>query len=250
MNIIGIVQLKNEKENIKALLEQARVMSDGIIIVDDNSTDNTFTPEILNDPIILEYVKLPEKEMFEGINLSVLINLARKHGATWCYNPMGHYRYRGNINDFKEQIKLLDSEGITHVNLRWFTMWNSNQYRVDGKYDVSKRWHCNIFKLQPDTWFKVEKSHCVHPESNIEVHYFMSDIFEVNYGRNDKVKRQKKFDLYNKVGDGKETFDHYLDKDVVLVDYDKKKMSELVYKYNENINIHLRFKGKYFVLLK
>lgn len=233
MKILALFQSKNEGvDNVKAVIEQAKIMSDGLIILDDGSDDNSFPPEVLKDPIILEYVKLPPKEMFEGINMSVLLNIAHAWEADWCYFPAGHYRYIGDLKNFKEQIKMYDTLGITHVNLRWFTMWEKGKYRDDGKFDPKNRYFCDIWKVQPHTWFKIKTAHCTHPENMKEFHTVMDDVASVTYGRDSPEKRKKKYEQYSKMKDMDETFEHYLDTDVVLKDYDEEAMMKVVNESN------------------
>lgn len=234
MKIFCLYQSKNEGLiNNRAVLEQSKLMSDGIIILDDNSTDDSFPDEIIKDSHVIEYLKLPEKDMHEGINMSVLLNLAHKHGADWCYFPGGHYRYKGDIKGFKTKLLEYDKLGITHVNLRWFTMWDELNYRNDGEYTVANRYFCDVWKLQPHTWFKTKTAHCTHPENSTEIHTVMDDVFSITYGRDSVEKRNKKFDLYSKMKGMDENFNHYLDEKVTLELFDLKKMKELVVESNK-----------------
>jgi hypothetical protein len=236
MRIIALLQAKNEgTKNLKEILEQAEIMSDGIILLDDASTDGSFTDEIKNHPLVLEYVKLPEKNgMFEGINMAVLLNFARKHKADWCYFPAGHYRFIGDLNNFKENVEKADKYGLTHLLLKWFTMWNDKEYRADGEWNPERRYQALVWKLQSHTWFKCLPAHCTHAENDFEVCAPMSSLATVQWGRHTLDERKKKYELYSKMG-LKETFEHYVNEEgIVLKPYDERKMMEDVKLWNAN----------------
>lgn len=202
MKLIGLIQVKNEGiGNLRAILKQAEVMSDGVVILDDNSTDDSFPDEIKKHPLVLEYYRIPfNKEFYEGINMSILMNMARRNKADWCYFPSGHYRYAGALDKFKELISKYDEEGYTHINLRWFTYWDDKRVRIDNKWYPPHRFSTNIFKLKGDTNFKLLQAHTTHAASIIEVHKIMDDVINLNYGRNTPEKRQKKYDFYKGMG--------------------------------------------------
>ncbi len=201
MKVVALIQAKNEGlDNLRELLKQAEIMSDGVIILDDHSTDDSFPDEIKKHPLVLEYYRFPvDKDFYEGINMSILINLARKYKADWCYFPGGHYRFAGELSKFKDMIKELDAEGVTDINMRWFTYWDDKRVRIDNKFYAPQRYYTVGFKVQDDTYFDLKQAHCSRPISYFEVHALLNDVISLNYGRNTPEKRQRKYDTYSKM---------------------------------------------------
>ena len=253
MRLISIFQSKNEGiKNVKEVIAQTKQMSDGLIILDDNSTDNSNPPEVINDPHIIEYVKLPEKEMYEGINMSILNNLLRKHRADWTYLCGGHYRYIGDLKSFKQRITELDNIGFTHVNIRWLTLWTPTHYRNDKSYNNPYRRYCNIWKMMPNTNFNFQRAHCCHPENQIEVHTILTNFVSINYGRSDKKQRQDKYDLYTKlekIDKTNESFKKYLEEDVPLKEYDEEEILKNVRNDYNGLPVWIRWNKNTFIPL-
>lgn len=83
MKIIGLLQARNEERFIKGWLENVAPAVDGIVALDDGSTDNTYkilaghakTLEILKNPV--------GRDWDEYLNHTSLIKAGRRHGATW-----------------------------------------------------------------------------------------------------------------------------------------------------------------------
>ena len=128
MKIVGITPIKNEQAFIDSFATSITKICDKVIVIDDNSTDNSV--ELLKKYKNIEVITIDGKEGWGG-KRSHLYNLARDYSATHIValdadevftNP-----FIENFGDIITQLK----PGFKFA-MQWLAMWKStNHYRND-----------------------------------------------------------------------------------------------------------------------
>lgn len=149
MTLIALLQAKNEAEHIGDWLENVGPAVDGIIALDDGSTDGT--REILAaHPRVLELMSNPPGQSWnEYANQVALIKAARRHGASWLLCLDADERLETALaGQLPALIAEADSRGVTAFALQLRDLWNDEEhYRADG--DWAKRARYRLFRNIP-----------------------------------------------------------------------------------------------------
>lgn len=134
MKIIGLLQARNEERFIKGWLENVAPAVDGIVALDDGSTDNTYkilaghakTLEILKNPV--------GRDWDEYLNHTSLIKAGRRHGATWFLCLDADERIEERLcRDLPMLVTEADARKVDAYSLHHRDLWNDRfHYRVDG----------------------------------------------------------------------------------------------------------------------
>lgn len=134
MKIIGLLQFRNEERYIRGWLENIAPAVDGIVAVDDGSTDETWNI-ISAHAKTLEVIRRPAgKEWDEYINQVSLIQAGRRHGADWFLCLDADERIENRLsNDIRSLIAEADARKVDAFSLHLRDLWNDRfNYRVDG----------------------------------------------------------------------------------------------------------------------
>lgn len=142
MKIIGLLQARNEERFIRGWLENISPAVDGIIALDDGSTDETY--KILSTHSkTLEVIRHPVgKEWNEFLNHVSLIKAGRKHGATWflCLDADERIETRLGV-DIRRLLTEADARKLDAYSLHFRELWNDRfHYRVDGVWANKARY--------------------------------------------------------------------------------------------------------------
>lgn len=240
MKIIACLQISNASDCIEPLLKQYVQMGvdEMIILLDQNSDDSHEVIKRLQKeyPGFISEVfdATPYKSaMMEGINMAILMNLARKRGADWIVHGGRNYRWVGPLKKFRGMLEDADKRGITHILIKYFSIWKKGRdgkyyYRVDGQYEPGKKlpW-CGIHKLQRDTWFSMSISHEMHPHASKECMGLLLGFTYKHIGNLDIRNRAEREKRYRERGKcDPSNYVHMLDSDdkVLLKEYDENAM--------------------------
>ncbi|WP_423459018.1 glycosyltransferase family 2 protein [Ottowia sp. VDI28] len=153
--IIALMQVRNESRCLQGCLDHLREHVDGLIALDDGSTDGT--PSILRgEPSLIELLSNPassDHQWRERENQVRLLYAARQHGAEWVLVCDADERY--------EEMFLKNLRGIAHSLSRWKLpgigfmfreLWDTpQQFRIDGIW--GKKNQVRFFKLPSSTKF-------------------------------------------------------------------------------------------------
>lgn len=143
--IICQMRIKNEERWLKDVLDQIALVADGIVILDDGSTDET--PQICQaHPAVIEYHYQDNSQLDEVRDKNLLLEMALKHNPEWVLCMDGDEiledtapeRIFTAIKHCPPQVSTLD--------IAFLYMWDDLQhYRTDGIY--RRIFHHRLFSL-------------------------------------------------------------------------------------------------------
>ena len=160
MKIIGLLQARNEERFIRGWLENIAPAVDGIVALDDGSTDDTC--KILSShPKTLEVLRNPAgKEWNEYFNQVSLIKAGRRHGATWFLCLDADERIEERLGrDIRELVAEAGTRNVHAFSFHLRDLWNDRfNYRIDGSW--AKRGGYKLFRnVETHTKFDPRRLH-------------------------------------------------------------------------------------------
>jgi hypothetical protein len=205
--IACVMQLRNEALHLEGCLSHLREYVDGVVALDDGSTDTTAA--ILNrDSVVVDCIKKANHEPHEWNELNnkqLLLKRARQLGFDWVLCCDADERYEIAFLERLRQIACafsVDELGCVSVALR--EMWNTpKKYRIDGIWGAKTR--ARFFSLPDSVEFGLEQelhgqwypdhirryARMLHADHNL---YHLKSI-----AQEDRVKRR---DFYKKLDPG------------------------------------------------
>ncbi|MEZ5831262.1 MAG: glycosyltransferase family 2 protein [Dongiaceae bacterium] len=141
MTVIALLQAKNEQRFLQGWLENVAPSVDGIVALDDGSSDAT--AEILRShPKTLEVLSNPPSQPWnECRNQMALIHAGRRHGATWflCIDA-DHRLEQAFAARVKDMLCEADRDNIEIYSFQLRELWGDrHHYRSDGAWNIEAR---------------------------------------------------------------------------------------------------------------
>jgi glycosyltransferase involved in cell wall biosynthesis len=148
MRLAVLLQARDEERYLPGWLENVS-FADGIIALDDGSTDRT--AELLSaHPKLVELIgNEPGHPWDERANQNALVRAALAHGAEWVLALDADERLETNFADeAHEVLDAADREGVKVFSFSLRELWDApDQYRVDGIWGTKAQYR--LFRLDP-----------------------------------------------------------------------------------------------------
>lgn len=127
LKIVALIQTHNEKEQVPHILLHLDKLCDGIILLDDDSTDGTFESAI-SEKLILKVQK--DRVNFNDYeNRNILLNVASYINCEWLFFIDADERFDERYNDLYKAVENYTSNTL---NFLLVNIWDSPEiYRAD-----------------------------------------------------------------------------------------------------------------------
>jgi glycosyltransferase involved in cell wall biosynthesis len=212
-NIVALIQSRNNLD-IQEFLSHVAEHSDGIILLDDGSTDTTY--EDARHPKLLMKAKKQHKEFNDLENRNILLNLASFVNSEWFYFIDTDERFDQRFQNVRDAI-------TRPADIVWFKvihMWNKEgYYRKDYPLSINGvQYKSKMFSSIGRCQIYSEARFHFNPTPYHSDKIYRSNILLLHYGNFSKQQREYKYDFYTKndtLGD-QSNYDHLRDEHVVL----------------------------------
>ncbi len=150
MTLLALLQARNEASYLPGWLENVAPAVDGIIALDDGSTDDT-AALLRTHPKVVEVIANPPGSAWnERGNHMALIKAARAHGGHWVLAIDADERLeRRFATEIPHLIAEADEKGIEAYTLQLRELWDDRRhYRADGIWGGKARYR--LFRNRPE----------------------------------------------------------------------------------------------------
>ena len=213
--IVTVYRLKNEEQWIKKSLESVLSFCDSVIVLDNNSSDDTV--KICNAFSDVSVITQGDLPFDESRDRNILLQKALELKPDYVLSMDGDEILIPNSKEIlEEELEVLYPNSSVFM-FQFLYMWDKlNQFRYDGVYE--NIWQQRLFKTldQPedlkvfDTNYPGNAHASSIPNNAIGQEFpIRSSVKILHYGYFDNNLRQKKFDFYNKLTPDNEEQDKY-----------------------------------------
>ena len=228
-DIIALIQVRNEVENIVEILPHIENYCDGVLLLDDGSTDGSYETA-KNDKLLVKVQKLYKGYFDDLENRNDLLKLASFFKSRWFLFIDADERFDPRYDDIRGYINKKDAN-VYRFHL--IDLWdNPETYRIDIP-DRKNNGIANRARL-----FRNKGSMQIY--ANRELHFSVApysskmqiaNILLLHYGNYSNKIRERKYELYSSQDpDGKKngfTYEFLKDEKVILGELDKLSLDNL-----------------------
>ncbi|NLR56938.1 glycosyltransferase [Chitinophaga polysaccharea] len=194
-SIICLIQVKNESKYLSELLTHLEQRCDGIILLDDGSSDNSYEMAV-SDKILIKARKKPSAYFNDLENRNLLLQLGHLVLADWFFFMDADERFHDNYSDLRS---IANIEDVDSVSFRLVHVWNeADKYRKnlpEGEDGIVRRYRMFRNKGYMQINSKREIHFLAMPYRRNEYH---ADVLLIHYGLMDSAVRKEKYIKYLK----------------------------------------------------
>lgn len=159
--VLALLVFRNEMRFLPGYFENVSNLVDGIIALDDGSTDGS-GDFVKRQPTLLHLITLPNEEPHhwnEPLIHALCIQAALEHGADWCIALDADERLEAGFRDRAAiEIERAERGGYMAYAVRFRELWDSAEtYRVDGLW--GRKVQARFFKARYDYRIHVQELH-------------------------------------------------------------------------------------------
>ena len=201
--VLGLVSFRDEERFLPGLLENVARQVDGLVALDDGSTDGS--AELIADhPLVVELLRVPagqQDELEDGRNHRALTEAAWRHGADWLLGLDADERlerdFRGRA---EEEIARAEAEAQAALWVWFRELWDApDRFRADGIWGT-KRKAC-LFRSDQGHRFDERRVHAHwapwppprgdYPQADLNIYHLRMILPE---DRRTRVQRYRRID--------------------------------------------------------
>ncbi len=150
--IIALLAFHNEMEFLPGYVSNVQTQVDGIVALDDGSTDGS-GDFVERQHKVLELVRIPPRTPHvwdEPTNRKMLVAAGRKYKPDWFVAVDADERLEKDFRDrVIREIERANEEGLPALSVNIRELWNSPvQYRADGDWGTKR--HARLFRDRDD----------------------------------------------------------------------------------------------------
>jgi len=158
--LLAVLAARDESRFIDGLLANLAPQLDGLVALDDGSTDGT-DATLASSPIVLELLRNPvDRERWDEVgNHRRLVEAAIAHGATWILAVDADERVEHTFRDRAERvIRRAGRLGIDGVAIQICDLWgDTGHIRTDGIWGRKRA--ARLFRARSDHRFDTRELH-------------------------------------------------------------------------------------------
>jgi glycosyltransferase involved in cell wall biosynthesis len=179
MQLVCLLPVRNGAVDLPGYLESARRFVDGIVALDDGSTDGTLAI-LESDPLVVDILENPRRADYRGwddsANRNRLLTAAEQHQPEWIISLDADERI--DATDARALREFVESDALPGVaySFRWYTMVGDLAYALPEPI-----WVHRLFAFRPGQRFPCKRLHFAPVPTEIPRRAYLRTTFRIQH---------------------------------------------------------------------